>query len=523
MFRKLCTALLAAIILCAGCQGGYEKGRPSDTVTIAVSAEPKRLNPLFLTDMISYSISGLIFRGLTKFDKDMNIVPDLAESWRILPGGREIRFRLKKGILWHDGVELTADDVVFTFRSATSPWTATHHSGHFGPVKEVRATDTYSVSVLYSEPYGSALDSWTFGIIPKHIFLNRDVRDISFDRAPVGTGPYRLKQWVSGEKLWLESFDRFYGGRPGIKNVFIRVIPDASTQLLELKAGGVDVMELTPSQYALETQSGTLATHFLEHRARSFRLGFLGFNMLDERFQDVRVRRAISHAIDKKAIIDVVLMGLGSKSTGPYPPEAWYASALARDFEYNPTKAEELLQDAGWKKGTDGIYRKGDHAMSFTILTNYENRDNIKTAQIIQSNLKAVGIRTDVRTLEWQTFRHEVVAKHQFEAIVLSRAYLWDPDIYDLWHSSMTKEGQWNIMSYRNPALDALLEKGRRTVDGAERGEVYAKVHELLAEDQPCVFLYNADLIFVTHWRIKGIVPSPAGMLHDLAEWRILQ
>ncbi len=520
LFRTIAPIAVAAFVCLVGCTGGAEKSRPSDAVTIAVSAEPNHLNPLFLTDMISYSISGLVFRGLTRFDRDMNIVPDIAESWKVLRGGREIRFHLKKGVLWHDGVELTADDVVFTFQ-AVSPQTATHHGGHFGPVREVKAPDKYTLSVVYSEPYGSALESWTFGIIPEHVLRNKDVRDVSFDRAPVGTGPYRLKQWTSGQKLWLESFDGFYGGRPGIRNVFIRVMPDAATRLMELKSGGVDVMELSPAQYALETQSEAFATRFLKHRARSFRHGFLGFNMLDERFRDVRVRRAISHAIDKRAIIDSVLKGLGSASTGPYPPEAWYASARARDFEYNPAKAEDLLADAGWRKGTDGIIRKGSLAMSFTILTNHEDRENIKTAEIIQSYLKAVGIQTDIRTLEWQTFRHRVIAKHQFEAIVLSRAYLWDPDIYDLWHSSKAGEDAWNFLSYRNSALDALLEKGRRTVSGEERGAIYRKVHEMLAEEQPCIFLYNADLLFITHWRMRGVSPSPAGMFYDIEKWSI--
>jgi peptide/nickel transport system substrate-binding protein len=523
MFVKIFLLFLAGLISLSGCRGGFERSRPSDTVTIAISSEPKRLNPIFLTDLISYAVSGLIFRGLTMFDKDMNIVPDIAESWKIVQGGREIQFYLKKGVLWHDGVELTADDVVFTYQIVTSPKTATHHSSHFGPVKEVKALDRHIVSVSYSEPYGSALESWTFGIVPKHILQGRDIHDASFDSAPVGTGPYRLKEWVHAQKLSLESFDGYHTGKPKIKKLIMRIIPDTATQLLELKAGTIDVMELSPAQYRMDTNSGPFSTDFIKQRAGSFRYGFLGFNLLDKRFQDKRVRQAMSYAIDKDSIINSVFMGLGSRSTGPYPPEAWYYSSNAAYYKYDPLKALALLEQVGWRKGEDGILRKDGARMSFTILTNYESKEHLKTAQIVQSNLKTIGIHADIRTLEWQAFRHNVISKHQFEAIMLSRAYLWDPDIYDLWHSSKTKDGEWNFLSYRNPEVDSLLEKGRRTTERGKREKIYRKVHELLAEEQSCVFLYNADLLFIAHWRIKGIEPSPAGIFHNIAEWYIWQ
>ncbi|NWF76537.1 MAG: peptide-binding protein [Nitrospirae bacterium] len=522
-FLKIFSILFAGIIILSGCRGDVKKSRAADTITIAISSEPKRLNPVFLTDLISYSVSGLIFSGLTKFDKDMKIKGDLAESWDILDGGRKIIFHLKKDVLWHDGNQFTANDVVFTYNTFISPSVATSLKDNFGSVKEVRALDPYTVSVSYDEPYGSALESWTVGIIPKHILQHKDVNNTSFENFPVGTGPYKLREWVHGQRLWLEAFDSYHAGRPKITNLIIRIIPDTATQFLELKAGSIDLMELSPMQFNNKTGHEDLSSDFVKYRAGSFRYGFLGLNLIDRRFQDKRVRQAISYAIDKDAIINSVLRGFGSRSTGPYPPEAWYYNREAKSYAYNPQKALELMIEAGWKKGTDGILRKNADLMSFMILTNYENKENIKTAQIIQSNLKAIGIETDIRTLEWQAFRHNVISKHQFEAIVLSRAYLWDPDIYELWHSSKTKEGEWNFLSYKNKELDMLLENGRRAITIADRQRIYHKLHELLAEEQPCIFLYNADLLFIAHKRIKGIITSPAGMLHNIAEWYVEQ
>jgi len=519
-----CFSILLAVVLClGGCRGSTEKVRPADTVTVALSSEPKRLNPVFLTDFTSYAVSGLIFSGLTRFDKDMKITGDLAESWDIRNGGRNIRFHLKKGVLWHDGTEFTAEDVVFTYKTVTSPNVATPRSSNFGSVKEVNVVDPYTIEVLYHEPFGSALESWSIGIIPKHILAGRDINDSLFDRDPIGTGPYRLKEWVSGQRLRLESFDRYHAGKPGIEKLILRIIPDSATQLLELKNGSIDIMELDPSQYRNDMNQGTIASNFRKYSAPSYRYGFLGLNLIEKRFQDKRFRQALSHAIDKDAIIKAVLSGYGSRSTGPYPPQAWYYSHEATDYRYDPRKAVALLEESGWKRGADDLFQKNGFPLSFTVLTNYENRENIKTAQIIQSNLREIGIRTNISTLEWQAFRHTAVAKHQFHAVLLSRAYLWDPDVYDLWHSSKTREGEWNFLSYKNKEVDELLEKGRRTIAVDKREKIYHRLHELLAEEQPCIFLYNADLLFIAHKRIKGITPSPAGMLSDIVEWQVEQ
>ncbi len=505
-----------------GCKENIERQKFfENTLVVALSSEPLSLNPVYLSDLISFTVSELIFRGLVKFDKDMKIIPDLAESWEILNNGKEIKFKLKKGVLWHDGTEFTSNDVIFTYLTVISPKTSTHLAEVFGPLKNVIALDRYTVLVRYNEPYGSALESWRIGIIPEHVFRNGETNIVSFDESPIGTGPYKLKKWEHGAKIILESFDNYYGGRPGIKNIILKIIPDTSTQLMELKTGAIDVMEISPLQFNQVMNSPEISNNFNKYKTGSFRYGFLGLNMLDERFRDKRVRQAISYSIDKKWIIQSVFNNVGSPSTGPYPLEAWYFNPKAKYYDYNPAKAIDLLKDAGWQKGENGALYKNNVPFFFTIFTNFENKENLKIAQIIQDNLKKIGIKTEIQTFEWQTFRHNVVSKHQFEAIILSRAYLWDPDIYDLWHSSKTDEGEWNFLSYKNPVIDNLLEKGRKTINQYERKKIYQKVQEILAEDQASIFLYNTELLFLAHKKIKGIVPSPAGILHDIEKWYI--
>jgi peptide/nickel transport system substrate-binding protein len=507
-------------MIVAGC-GNRTGSMGDDTIVIAFSNEPNRLNPIFLSDLTSFTLSGWIFNGLTKLDDNLNIVGDLAESWSVSQDGLTITFHLRKGVLWHDGKEFTSGDVLFTFNSIMASTVPSPRSGQFGPVESIDSPNPYMIRVRYREPYGSALMSWTIGIVPAHVLQNSNIDLVTFDRSPVGTGPYRLKEWVSGQKLVFEAFGQHFSGSPKTKHIVVRVLPDASIRLLEMKKGGIDLMELTPLQFAKHTDNNSIVSNFVKYRSPSFRYAFFGFNLLDERFRDKKVRDAIGYAIDRDAMIGSVLFDLGGKSTGPYPPGIWYSNNNERHVQYDPKRAAALLFEAGWVKGNDGILRKGGEVFSFTILTNYENEENSKVAQIIQNNLKVLGVEVKINQLEWQTFRHDVINRHTFDTVVLSRAYMWDPDIFDLWHSSRRREGEWNFMSYQSPLADTLLEQGRKTFEIKKRAWLYKRFHAVIAGEKPCIFLYNADGLFIAHKRIKGVKSSPQGIYQNVKDFFI--
>jgi peptide/nickel transport system substrate-binding protein len=512
--------LVPIVLFLQGCSNPSDT-RPGSTLVIAFATEPHRLNPIYLSDLNSYTVSGWVFNGLMRLDHSLRPVGDLAHAWDWRDGGRELVFHLKKGVLWHDGQEFSAEDVVFTYRTIVSQKTASPLAAQFGPVKKVEALDRYTVKVSYVEPYGSALMSWTSGIVPAHVLGGKDLNESSFDRLPVGTGPYRPTQWVSGQQIVLEAFNGYFRGAPAIKRLVVRIIPHGASRMLELRKGNIDIMEVTPAQYVNPVDNHNGLTGFSYYRCPSFRYAFLGFNLLDQRFQNKGVRQAISHAIDKDSIIKAVLMGAGSRSTGPYPPERPYWSRKAKDFNFDPPRALELLNDAGWMKGPDGLLYREGKPFSFTITTNFESEENVKSAQIIQNNLKALGIDVKIRQLEWQTFRHAVISRHRFEAVILSRAYLPDPDLFDLWHSSRAKEGDWNFLSYRNSEVDRLLRKARVTLQDEKRDPLYKRFHETVAEDQPCVFLYNADGLFMARKEIVGIRATPLGIYQGVESFSV--
>lgn len=502
------------------CSREPEIRRPSD-ITIGFLADAKRLLPLLASDSASGEISGHIFNGLTKYNKDIKITGDLAESWGVSKDGLQITFHLRKGVKWHDGVEFSSDDVVFTYNTVADPKTPTPYGSNYGPVQKVESLDKYTVKVTYREPYAPALESWGMGIIPKHLLEGKDIKDEKFNRNPVGTGPYKLKEWVTGQKIVLEAFDDYFEGRPKINKFIARVISDTATMFLELKFGGIDFMGLTPPQYKLHSDSKTFNRYFQKFRYPAFGYTYLGFNLQDPRFSDKRVRRAIAHAINKQDVIDGVLLGYGTPCTGPFPPESWAYNAEVKDMGYDPEKARMLLKEAGWMPGKDGSVYKDGKPFRFTVLINQGNEVRSKTAQIIKENLKKAGIDMEIKVLEWQAMLHEFIDKKRFEAIIMGWALSRDPDIYDIWHSSKVNEGEFNFISYKNEEVDRLLVEGRSTFDVNKRKVIYNRIHSALSEDQPVTFLFVPDALPVLHKRFKGVEKAPLGIWHDFIKWTV--
>ena len=516
-------ALAALLVSCSGKDEGAAGGpaEPS-TLTIASTADAKRLMPMLATDTATSGISGRIFNGLTKYDKDINIAPELAESWDVSPGGLVITFHLRKDVRWQDGKPFTSADVLFTYNTLRDPKVATPYSDSLGPLDKVEALDDYTVKVTYKEPFAPALEAWGMGIIPKHLLEGQDINTAEFNRHPVGTGPFRFSEWVTGERITLVANDDYFLGRPKTDRIVTRVIPETSTQFLELKAGGIDFMGLTPVQYERQTGGEEFTRKFYKLRYPDFVYTYMGYNLRDERFKDVRVRKALTYAIDTDSIIDGVLMGLGSPCTGPFPPKSWAYNADVKSYPHDVEKAKALLAEAGWKDTDgDGIVDKDGVPFSFTILTNQGNNERKKTGEIIQQDLKAVGIDVKLKVLEWQAFLHDFVHKGRFEAVILDWSLTPDPDAYDLWHSSKTGEGEFNFVGYKNAEVDRLLVEGRQTFDIEKRKKIYHRVHEILADEVPYTFLYVPDSLPVLDKRFKGVKVEPAGIWYNYEEWYV--
>ncbi len=481
----------------------------SSTLHLSLGANPSRINPLLATDSASGEISGWIFNGLVKFDKDANIVGDLAESWSF-KSPKKLIFYLKKGVKWHDGEPFTAEDVVFTFKLLKSKKIFTPYASDFRYVKSLKMVDRYSVEVEYKEPYFKALSIWMMGILPAHIW--RDVSDpmtSKFNREPVGTGPYKLKKLETSGDVLLEANGEYFEHRPNIDTIHYHFMPDPTTQFLMLKAKKLDLGSLTPLQR--EKQIGRSFEEFykiVQMPGRGYT--YLGFNMKLEKFKDIRVRKAIDLAIDKDELIRILFFSHGKVCHGPFMPGTFAYPANPPKSLYDPGLARKLLKEAGYSE---------ENPLEFTISTNANNTTRLYAAQIIQHQLGRIGVKVKIRAMEWQAFLNTVVTPRRFETILLGWSLGLIPDAYALWHSDSDKLGGFNLVGYRSKKVDRMIESAEKESDLKKVGEIYREMFNIIAEDRPYLFLYIPDSITAVNRKITPVIPSIVGIMHNQIDW----
>jgi peptide/nickel transport system substrate-binding protein len=524
--------LVSVFLTVIGCGQG-EPHRPSakrvdappafgDIMVEGSIGDASNLIPLLSSDSTSHGIAGMIFNGLVKYDKDVNIVGDLAESWEVSRDGLVITFHLRKGVRWHDGRPFTADDVLYTYQVTVDPKTPTAYAGDFLKVKKAEALDPHTFRATYDKPFAPALMSWSVGILPRHLLAGKDITTSPLGRHPVGTGPYRFKEWVTGQKIVLLSNPDYFEGRPWIEGYIMRIIPDTATMFLELRANGIDRMGLTPLQYTRQTENNLFRENYNKFRYLSFAYTYLGYNLKNPLFIDKRVRQAIAYAVNREEIIDGVLLGLGKPATGPYKPGTWAYNPNVRMYPYDPKKAKALLAEAGWRDGNgDGILEKDGQPFAFEIITNQGNEIRAKCAEIIQQRLAEVGIRVKIRVVEWAAFVKDFINKRKFDATILGWTIPMEPDLYDVWHSSKTGPEELNFVSYGNREVDALIVKARESFDQKLRKDCYDRIQEILAEEQPYLFLYVPDALPIIHARFRGVETAPLGIGWNFIKWYV--
>lgn len=490
---------------------------------LASIGEPSNLIPILAADSASHEVAGFLYTSLIKYDKDYNIVPLAAKSYEVLEDGRLFRFELREDVYWQDGVQLTADDVYFTYKLTIDPKTPTPYAADCLLVKEFKQTGKFSFEVRYEKPYARAIITWMMAILPKHILEHEDITKTAFARSPVGAGPFKLKEWKTGSRLVLEANENYFEGRPYLDSLIYRIIPDVTTIFLEAKAGKVDYLGLTTQQYLLQTKGREWDEVWNKYKYIANGYTYIGFNLKHPFFADRRVRQALSYASDRDTVIKGALLGLGEKTAGPYKPGTWVYNTALSPYPYDPQKALELFAQAGWTRGKDGYLQKDGRRFSFTVLVNQGNKERETVLLILQEQWKKLGIDIKIRTVEWATFINEFVLKGQYDAVILAWNILEDPDICDVWHSSAIRQNGLNFVHFRNAEADMLLEKGRSTADRTERKAYYDRLQEILHEEQPYLFLYVPYALPMVQKRFQGVEPAISGITHNMEKWWLPQ
>ena len=385
----------------------------ASTLHLATSTNPSRLNPILATDSGSSEIAGFLFNGLVKFDKDSKeIIGDLAQKF-YYEDSTTLVFKLKENVLWHDGEKFSAKDVLFTYKTLISPQVISPYSAAFRFVKNVQVIDNYTIKVTYKQPYFKALETWMMGILPEHLLRDeKNLMNAKFNTDPIGTGAYKLEQLEHSKNIILGAYDNYFEGRAKIDKISFHVVADPMTRFLMLKSGELDIGSIEPMQYERQLDADFF-DKFNVYEEISHSYTYLGLNLRREKFKNPKVREALSLAIDRQEIVDILFFKHARVCTGPFLPATIAFNSDVKSPSPNIQKAKKLLKEAGYDEA---------NPFSFEIVTSNSSAIRPYAAQILQHQLKKAGVVVTLRVMEWQAFLNMVVFPHKFDSVLLG----WD-------------------------------------------------------------------------------------------------
>jgi peptide/nickel transport system substrate-binding protein len=484
-------ALALALTVLAGCT---QRSAPPNYVIVGMTNSALNLDPRVGSDEASQKAHQLLFNSLVWMDSDLRIVPELAETLD-QPDPLTYVARLRRGVLFHDGRELTSDDVVYTFRSFLDP-AFRGRSGAYRLVAAVNAIDRYTVEFKLKEPFASFPINLVMGIV-------RAGSGGSNALQPIGTGPYRLEQFVADDRLVLAAFDGHYRGRPKNDGIVLKVIPDDTMRGLELRKGTVDLIvnDLSPDIAWQLRREGNLQVA----SAPGTDYAYIGLNLRDPVLANRSVRRAIGFAIDRDAIVEHLRRGYATTALGIVPPMSWAFERNVFDFRHDPAEAKRLLDEAGYRD-PDGDGPQTRLRLSLKTSTSEVYRVQ---AAAIQHDLGRVGVAVDVRSIEFATLFGDVV-RGTFQMYTLQFVGVTDPDMLRrVFHSKQAPPAGLNRVFYANAEVDRLIESAASAPDDTQRKAFYTRAQQLIAEDVPYVGLWYKTNIAVFQPDIRGVQLSP--------------
>ncbi|HEX8170925.1 MAG TPA: ABC transporter substrate-binding protein [Thermoanaerobaculia bacterium] len=502
--RHLIVVAVATTLALAGCGGGGEKksgtsnAGDDNRLVIGLKSSPTNLDGRVGNDNASGRIFDLCCRGLIRVTPEMDYAPDVAQSWET-PDPKTIVFHLNPNAKFHDGKPVTAADVKWTYESTMSPNFVTSKKSGYSAVDHLETPDAQTVIFKLKEPNGGLFDNLNMPIVPQGTDTN-----VAKTR-PIGVGPYKVTSFKTDESVDLEASPYWIGGAPKIKNIGVRIIPDATTLVLEMRRGTVD-LEINQIPFENVHEFENDPKHQVVKKPGSV-WQYLAFNLKDPTLSKVEVRRAIAHAIDRERIVRDLLRGHGVPTDTMFGEGHWARANNLPGYEYNPAKAKQMLDAAGLKD-PDGDGPRPRFTLSFKTSTDTEA--NLR-AQMIQQMLQQVGIKVDIQSSEFGTFLEDV-QKGNFQMYSLSRNGITDPDFYYVifYSKNLPPEGQ-NRGYYNNPRVDQLILEGRSTFDRARRKQIYGEIQRIVQEDLPYISLYHQVNVAVMDKGLQGYTMYPAG------------
>jgi peptide/nickel transport system substrate-binding protein len=500
-------------------------------ITMANFADAQIMNPVLYNDQPSSWMVKLIFDALVNIDPpDGKVRGELAESWKVSEDGLTYTFALRKGVKWHDGKDFTAEDVKFTFDSIfdteiNSPIRSTTVNA-LGSAEAILVKDPHTVEFKLPKPYAPFLvqDFMTRGILPKHLLGDKKGKDFNTadfnTKAPVGTGPFKFKEWVKDSYVTLEANSNYHMGKPKIDQFVYKVVKDSTAVAAQLKTGEADWGQFEPP-----TLEELKKVPHLDVKAfDEFNFTFYGYQLdktRTELFQEKAVRQALFLALDRKAMLDAILFGQGAVADSVYPVISW-----ARDpkdnpkYDYDPARAKKMLDDAGWKPGAGGIREKNGKKLSFTIYTNAGNKPREALVAVMQEQWKEIGVEATPKTEEFTAFVNRIQNTKEFEVFLVGFSWTPDPDQTAMW-ATASQKGGFNIGAYSNPRVDQLLADGLKETSQEKRKAIYKEIDKIVMDDLPSPALFFTKRLMGLNKRVQNLDPNAFDHFYNSHLWSV--
>lgn len=513
--------ILAMMLSTAGVAFANKNTNQGGTFVWATFSDPINLNPCLASDSASTDVHQFLFRGLYTRDWNTSIIPDLATAMpKVTNGNKTLTIPLRKDVKWHDGQPFTADDVKFSLEFMLDKKVASPRYAYYEKIEKIETPDKYTVVIHLKEPDSALIPNLSYNyIIPKHIWEKVDrtkVRESEYNKSkPIGNGPFKFVEWKAAERVVLEANPDYYGGRPNFDKVIFNITPSQAVAMVKAETGEAHMVAVPESDIARMKSKKNLNVYVYDRAAFDCIL----YNTKSPFFEDKRVRQAITHALNKQAIVNGIYKGLGKPAEGSYHPKlAMYAPDVPK-YAYDLEKAKKLLDEAGWKVGKDGIREKDGKKFKFVLLTNKGNIMREKLTVLVQRQLKLLGIEAEPRILEWNTFLNKYVDVGKFDAYVGGFTTNLDGDQTSFYHSDRSK-GYFNKGSWKNPRVDELLDKARLTFDPAEQKKIYAEVQKIVAEEQPMTYLVYRKSGLAVNNKVKNAkIVDLLGFNSEIGSW----